>query len=391
MKTKLWTKEYMVAILTLFGCHMGPYLALSVISIYAKQLTGSDTLAGMMVSVFPLCGIAARFLSAGLLDRFRCKKIVLFSVSGMVAATLGYLFFNSYWLAFGLRGLLGFCYSIAVTAISTYVVKLLHPDLLLEGIGYSALTNSLCGVVGPSLAFALIGPNQNHFPLLFLVIFGCCAATLLTAFTLRDLQPAAKSEQNQKDSGRINWVSIVLAFLILFICNLTNSALTSFLSLFAAEKEISDIGTYFSVNALGVLFSRFTMKRIVDRLGNSRTIILCVATECVGLLAISQATALWHLLVVAFPMGFAMGALLPIINTHMVNHMPASKSGMANAIFYAAGDLGVIIGATLWGMVSGASSYGNTFMIASLVTITSVTLGVVQMRFNVKGDVNVAH
>jgi len=380
VKVKLWTKEYILSIVTLFICHIGPYLALSVISIYAKQLIGSDTLAGMMVSVFPLCGIAARFLSAGLLDRFRCKQIVLLSVAGMVVAAFGYLFCDNYWLAFGLRGLLGFCYCVAVTAVSTYIVKIIHPDKLLEGIGYSSLTGSLCGVIGPTAAFALIGPEQNRFPLLFIVIFGSSVAAFLTAFTLKDIKRNDREGQKESIKETINWEPVIFAFLVLFICSLASSAPTSFLSLYALDKGLGNIGAYFSVNALGLLLSRFTMKKIVDKLGNYGSILLFAGVECVGTFAISGVSYLWQLLVISFPMGFAMGALYPIVNTYIIHHMPPSRSGMANAIFYAAGDMGVIIGATLWGFVSNSTSYEFMFGAAASVVLLSILMVVIQMK-----------
>lgn len=68
MKEKLWTRDYLYSVLVLFLCHMGPYLLLSVISLFAKQLTGSDAYAGMMASVFALSGLTARSLSAVRLD-----------------------------------------------------------------------------------------------------------------------------------------------------------------------------------------------------------------------------------------------------------------------------------------------------------------------------------
>ena len=52
MNKEIWTKDYLFAILMLLCVHTGPYLLLSVITIYGKMLSGSDTMAGMMASVF---------------------------------------------------------------------------------------------------------------------------------------------------------------------------------------------------------------------------------------------------------------------------------------------------------------------------------------------------
>lgn len=108
MKSKLWTKEYLLTIAILMFCHMGPYLLISVITIFGKQLTGSDTYAGMLASVFAFAGLFARFISAWLLERMSCKKVMFISVFILLAASFGYVFANSYWMAFILRGFQGF-------------------------------------------------------------------------------------------------------------------------------------------------------------------------------------------------------------------------------------------------------------------------------------------
>ncbi len=69
------------------------------------------------------------------------------------------------------------------------------------------------------------------------------------------------------------------------------------------------------------------------------------------------------------------GFHIPIIRC-----MPASKSGVANAVFYAAGDLGVVIGATLWGVISNLSSYGTMFVMASVAVLVGVLLAVIQLK-----------
>ena len=64
MRRGLFTREYVWSVLNLLVLHIGPYLLLSVISVYAMSLTGSNTLAGVMTSVFPLTGLIGRFLAA---------------------------------------------------------------------------------------------------------------------------------------------------------------------------------------------------------------------------------------------------------------------------------------------------------------------------------------
>ena len=83
MNKRLWTKEYLRAVLVLLCVHASPYLLLPVITVYGRMLSGSDTLAGMMASVFALSGLFARFLSAYLLDRMPVKKVLQLFTAAM--------------------------------------------------------------------------------------------------------------------------------------------------------------------------------------------------------------------------------------------------------------------------------------------------------------------
>ncbi|MFQ7172178.1 MAG: hypothetical protein ACLRQF_08895 [Thomasclavelia ramosa] len=36
-----------------------------------------------------------------------------------------------------------------------------HPNRLLEGVSYASIANSLTGVVGPSIAYSILGANYD--------------------------------------------------------------------------------------------------------------------------------------------------------------------------------------------------------------------------------------
>jgi len=365
MKEKLWTRQYVLTIVLLMCCHMGPFLLLSVISIFAKQLTGSDTYAGMMTSVFAMTGLLARFVSAEALERVSVKRITILSAGILAAASLGYLFVDNYWLAFILRGFQGLGFGIAVTAVNTYVVRIVPPTRLLEGIGYSSLTNSLGQVVGPTIAFAILGEKYDHFLLLFCVVFTFTAVTFLLSFLLQNVDMVQKSK-TEKEAGTevIRWSLVILPVVICFFCNIANCSAVSFLSLYAIDREIGGIGAYFTINAIGVLASRFVMKKIVDKLGDCHSITICSVCIAVCIYLISVTDALWQILILAFPLGFAMGFIAPVINTYIVTVLPEKKSGLANALFLAAADVAFMVGPVIFGYIAEYTSYAFIFKIS---------------------------
>ena len=373
MRRGLFTREYVWSVLNLLVLHIGPYLLLSVISVYAMSLTGSNTLAGVMTSVFPLTGLIGRFLAAWLLERMPSKRVTVLTTALLVAASAAYLVCDSYPVAVALRAVQGLGYSMAVTSLTTHIVDILAPDVRLEGIGYSSLTNTLCSVFGPTLAFSILGPDVDRFFLLFAcVLVASVVALFMAAFSQDSGHVSAKVEDfgQTTDEAPIRWASALLSAALMAVVTFSQSASSSFLSLFALDKGFQGIGLYFTLNAVGVFASRFVMGHIVGALGQRLSVAVSIAIVAAATVGIALADSIALLYAVAAPYGFAIGLLQPIVNAHLVDVLPDSKSGTANALFYAAGDVGLICGPVAWGALVQATSYATMF-VASVAVLAA--------------------
>ncbi|MBR4444464.1 MAG: MFS transporter [Solobacterium sp.] len=372
MKKEIWTKDYLYAILVLLCVHTGPYLLLSVITVYGKMLSGSDTLAGMMASVFALSGLFARILSAWLLDRMPLKKVLLIFMGAMAAASFLYIFTSTYIQAFLLRACQGLAYGVACTAMSTYIVQLLDPANRLEGIGYSSLTANLANAFGPAAAYALLGEQVDQFRVLFIAVFLSTAVSFALMLGIKENSTAEKTEKKQEEKAGLT--AILLPFLIWALLSFSMSSVSAFLALSSLEKGFGSIGMYFTINVIGLVLSRFTMKPLIDRFSENAVILAMLVIIGASLAGIGVCTSVWQLYTISLPFGFANGCLAPILNTKMVNRLPDTQSGSANAAFFAAGDAGFIIGPTIWGMVSGMAGYIAVFLAAAVIALAAMLL-----------------
>ena len=368
MKKDIWTKDYIYAILVLLCVHAGPYLLLPVITIYGKQLSKSDTLAGMMASIFAFSGLFARFLSAFLLESYPVRKVLKGFTILMALASFAYIFSSTYLQAFLLRGIQGLAYGVTCTAMSTYIVKILDHEHRLEGIGYSSLTANIANAVCPTISYALLGNNVDQFQRLFIAVFLSVAISFILLFHIKNLptQPQTK----QKKEGQIK--DIFLPFLMWASMSFAMSSVSAFLSLSALDKGFTNIGLYFTLNVIGLFLSRFIMKRLTIALGEKTMIIASIALISLCLAGIALSSSAWHLYLIAIPFGFANGCLAPLINTAMLNRLPETKSGFANAAFFAAGDAGFIIGPTLWGLIASLTSYKGVFLMAAIISLLAI-------------------
>lgn len=371
MNKGIWTKKYLWAVLVLLCVHAGPYLLLPVITVYGRMLSGSDTLAGMMASVFALSGLFARFLSAYLLDRMPVKKVLRLFTAAMAAASFLYIFSNAYWQAFVLRGLQGFFYGVTCTAMSTYIVRLLDPADRLEGIGYSSLTGNLANAVCPTISYALLGPDVNRFRWLFTAVF---LSVVISFLMMIPISGNVQSRQESKVTGSAagNISAILVPFLTWVCMSFSLSSVSAFLSLSALEKGFAGIGLYFTCNVAGLVTSRVVMRKMMDIIGEKRMICGMIITIALSLCGIALSSDVRQLYVIGLAVGFANGCLAPMINTKMVNSLPDSAGGFANAAFFAAGDIGFIIGPTFWGVIAGILNYQSVFIAASCIGIPAL-------------------
>lgn len=141
----------------------------------------------------------------------------------------------------------------------------------------------------------------------------------------------------------------------------------------------------FSINAIGMISSRFVMNRLVKRFGEFQMILIntIIFSGCVFLL--TQVTSLYQLLIIAFPAGFAMGSVAPIINTYLILSVPGNKKRTANALYFSALDTGYGIGSVIWGFVA-MIIYVQVFYLSAVLQVAAILLTVYHMRRSARSN-----
>lgn len=376
----LWTGKYVLAVLILFGLCLVSNMILSALTVFAKNLTDLDTYAGLMTSIFTLGALSVRMLSGMLLDKLNCKRVILLGLFLMFVATLLYLNCHSIVPALIYRLVQGFGFGIASTGASTYAIKNTNPDFLLEGVSYSSIANGLTAVIGPSIGYALIGVDYDQFGRLFLVGLVIIAVTAIMMLMGKDvaMTPASRPQENHETAFKR---SVLVIPLIVLFCNaLTQSGVVSFITLYAISLGFANVGLFFSINAIGIISSRFVMNRLVRKFGKFPMIVFNSTVFGLSIFAISQIGNLTQLLILAFPAGFAMGSVAPIINTYLVEQLPETKIGLANALYYSSMDLGYGIGSLIWGLVATGFSYQQVFIWGASIQIISIIIALSHHR-----------
>ncbi len=137
--------------------------------------------------------------------------------------------------------------------------------------------------------------------------------------------------------------------------------------MYGIELGFSNIGLFFTINALGILASRLFINQIVDKLGMNTVLSIGLIIFAFSIFGMAMVKTMYILLILGFLCGIMMGSLLPIINVMILNTVNQDKKGVANAIYYALLDGGYGIGSILWGSIVITYGYRAIYALAGIV------------------------
>ncbi|MDB2075123.1 MFS transporter [Clostridium paraputrificum] len=379
MKERLWTRNFILALVITIGVNLACNLLLSTISIYAKQITSTDAYAGVMTGAFTLAALFIRIVAGKMLDKIGRRKVLMFGVGITVLSTVAYLLTNNIYIIIFLRVMQGVGFGISSTAIATIVTDVTPESRMLEGIGYSGVGITITTAIGPSIALALVGENYDKFNVLFIVTAAVALFTILLSFKLSYKEVVSKKEEGTCDGEGISISKIIIPSIVLFIAAVAESTILAFAALYGIELGFSNIGLFFTINAMGILASRLFINQIVNKLGTNVVVSSGVLIFAASIFGIAVTKTYIMLIIMGFLCGVMVGSLLPIVNLLILDSASKSSRGMANAIYYALIDGGYGIGSIMWGQVVVACGYrwiyaysSISLVVAFLIFVTSI-------------------
>jgi MFS family permease len=361
-KGKLWNLQY-VYLLFLGTLTSTSFSMVSpVITKYATQLGASLTVAGVIAGMFSITALVARPFGGVISDRFNKKRILVIATTVLAIAALGYSFSVNIPLLITFRILHGIGFAISGTANIVLVSSYIPNERIGEGIGYYGLGQIIATAVGPNIG--LIIGNTYGFNITFLV--SSIILFITAAFMTRIQNEEVISKRDVKLShNNIRFQDLIATeilplALIGGIFSLSNGLVSSFLFLVGEKRGIKNIALYFTVNAICLFIVRPVAGKLSDKKGLSFILYPASILTAIESLLLSNANALWIILIAAVCKAFGQGAAQPTIQSACIKKLGLSRSGVATSTFYIGADIGQGIAPIIGGAV--ASRYGYNVM-----------------------------
>jgi MFS family permease len=357
----LWTANFVLIMAVNLLIFVSFQMLLPTMPLYVQRLGATEDIVGFIMGIFTVTSVGVRPLAGRFLDSLGRRSVYFFGLATIVVSIVAYDLFPILALVLLIRLVHGLGWGIASTAAGTIATDVIPRGRLGEGMGYYGLTTVLSMAVAPVLGLQIVA--SAGFGVLFygsaaVCILGAGVAGFITYIPLA--RPAGSgSEPRSSLLERRAYVPSVLIFFI----NLTYGAIVAFVALYAAQFGIRNIGIFFTVFALALLVARPAFGRLVDRKGFD--IAMIPGMLCIGLamLTLYLAQGLPHFIVAAFLYGIGGGAVAPSLQAMAILDVPPQRRGAATGTFMSGFDLGIGVGAILWGLVAKFLGYSAMYLL----------------------------
>jgi MFS family permease len=357
-RPKIWTKDFIGITIINLLIFMGFQMLLPTLPLYVKSLGGADSAIGWITGLTTISALIIRPVSGVAVDKWGRKVILLAGIGLIIAVTLSYWLFPYVGVILAIRFLHGFGWGASSTSSNTVATDVISKERFGESMGFFSLSSGLAMALAPGLGLALLAGGDASNLMFTSTGFGVVAFCLALFFRYRTIE----RQQIATKKAAIFEPASILPAIVMFFVSTAYGSIVSFLSIYALEKGIANIGMYFFVYAAAMLVTRPIFGRLVDRLKFSAAMYPGLILLIIAMVILSQASTMLSFLFVALLFGVGFGAVQSSLQTLAVIYASKDRLGAANATFFTGFDGGIGFGSIIAGVVSSALGYNWMYL-----------------------------
>ncbi|UOF89555.1 MFS transporter [Fodinisporobacter ferrooxydans] len=365
---RLWTRAFILMTMGTLFLFTAFYMLYPTLPLFIKQIGGNQSQVGLSMGVFMLASVILRPIIGGLLDRFGSRPFIVMGLIFFAVAMYLYGWIGGIVTLMALRILHGMSWAASTTSILTATTDMIPSNRRGEGLGWFGMSMTLAMAIGPMLG---IWVQQNRsFHTLFLFAVGLSVVAMILTF-------GAKLPTRQKSGVRrkIEFFdrSILPIAVSIFFLFIAYGGITTFVPLFSDTIHVNS-GTFFLIYAVTLVLARPFAGKLSDKYGEAFVIVPSLIITVLALAVLLFSSGLFGLIVSAILYGIGFGSAQPALQAATVRLVPVDRTGVANASFTTATDLGIGLGAMILGVVSQYTSYQIVFTVSAVSVAVSLLL-----------------
>lgn len=367
IKNKLWSRNYIFALLSNLFMYLGFYLLVPTLPTYAKQIGGTSFEASLVVSVFSITGLICRFGADAACKKMGKKLVIFLGLCILALTTFSYMFIPVIGVI-GFRAIQGIGWGTASTAVAAVFSEIVPEKRRGEGMGYYSLSMIVSMSVATVVAIMVMNKYSFNSIAVLSMIFVAISALLLQGIKSNKKEKSENATANKKafSIGEVFEKNALLPSFLCFLLAITFCGIMSYIILYGREIKMNNIWLYFVGHVIAILVTRPFIGKILDEKGHAVVILPGAVSMIIGLIILSYVHSLPTLVVASLFYGLGYGAVQPSLQVWAVNRSLEDRKVAANGTFLSSMDLGFTFGAIILSFIADNKSYAVMYRAASI-------------------------
>lgn len=363
VKEKLWNRNFIIACVTYFFIACSFNLLMPVIPIFLSEELGVEpSKIGIALSSYAIALLIVRPFCGYWVDVFQRKPLLLLGTTFFVALFIGYYFALTVLFFVILRFFHGMFWGLSTVSANTVAIDIIPASRRAEGIGYFGVNSNIAMAIAPYIAVNIYDAYGFH------VLISCALGMgILSIVIVSFIKVPIRKKLDKIPPMSFDRFILIKAVPILFnqlFISFGWGTLIAFAVLYGKQIGIQNSGIFFLFLAGGIVLSRVTSGKFVDR-GHLHTVMtVALIAITIGFTGFALLYNIAFYCFSAFLIGIGYGTLFPALQTIYINMAPPSKRGTANSTYLTGFDLGIGLGMLLGAYIAELSGFSNMFLLS---------------------------
>lgn len=378
--SKIWSRDFLLAMSSNFTMYVTYYIFVSTLPLFlVNDLGAFKSDVGIVLAAFTVSSVIIRPFAGYALDTLGRRTVLVLLLTIYVALLAGYFIANTKHSLIILRSIQGLSWGFTTIAISTVAVDIIPPTRRGEGIGYFGISTTMGMALGPLIGLFLY--HHGGFTTMTTVALCLGIISLSAAISIRIPKHENHNQNKTLSINQLFDYNSIQPSLNLLVVMSTYGALTAFVSLYGREVGVENASLFFLICAIGIIFSRISVGKTLDRQGPKNVLSYSIILMIVGYASLAFFKNALGFYISAAIIGYGIGVVFPTFQTIINNLAPFNRRGAANSTLYTALDAGIAMGMAASGYIAQTSSITMVFWTCSIVCV----VGLLFFRLSVLG------
>ncbi|RPI52519.1 MAG: MFS transporter [Deltaproteobacteria bacterium] len=366
---EIFTRDFILCFAAQVAFASVSFILIPTLPIYLSRLGSAEIEIGILIGAFGISSLLLRPVVGKALSKSGEKKFMVVGAIVSALTSMAYLIAPPFWPFFIVRILQGIGSAFFFTATIILISNITPQTHRGESLGYFFLSFNISMVLAPPFGIFLI--NHFGFTTLFLVCVFLSLGALLISCRLRSSEVKPIVDSSIEDSSFFTPKAFPPIF-VYFLAHIIWGALATFFPLHAINHGVTNPGLFFAAYAMVLILGRALGGRILDTYQRDKVILPCLTAYILSMTLLAYSTSLQMFILVAIIQATGHAFLMPALVAYTIDHAGASR-GASIGLLSAAGDLGMVLGPTMMGIILRFSSFPAMFLCLALIGLMNFT------------------